>query len=59
MEKILEVRENYHRRRIHRFKKVRSKKVRIKILFSNGDRSARIYEVRIYNENSPYSFSNQ
>ena len=25
----------------------------------NGDRSARIYEVRIYNENSPYSFGNQ
>lgn len=48
--KILEVRGNYHRRRIHRFGKVKSKKVRIKILSSNGDRSARIYEIRIYNE---------
>jgi len=52
---------NYHRRRIHRFRSVRSQKLKITVLATNGDPSARIYEVRIYQEESvsqPESVSN-
>lgn len=47
--KLLEERGNYHRRRVHKFNEVECSGIAIEILSSNGDPSARIYEVRIYN----------
>ncbi len=44
------VKNNYQRRRIHRFPVARTSKVRILITATNGDKSARIYEIRAYNE---------
>ncbi|MEW6358884.1 MAG: FAD-dependent oxidoreductase [Planctomycetota bacterium] len=41
---------NYQRRRIHRFKPVNARKVRINVTKTNGSSTARIYEVRIYDE---------
>ena len=45
---IVCVRNNFHRKRIHKFKPVKSSKLRIDILATNGDRSARIFEIRVY-----------
>jgi hypothetical protein len=50
---LAEASGNYHRRRIHRFRSVRSRKLRITVLATNGDSSARIYEVRVYHEDGP------
>jgi len=47
---LAEVNGNYHRRRIHRFETVRSTCLRLTALATNGDPSARIYEVRVYHE---------
>ena len=44
---------NYHRRRVHRFRSVRSRKLRITTLATNGGPSARVYEVRVYQEEGP------
>jgi FAD dependent oxidoreductase len=41
---------NYFRRRVHNFDRVHSDRVRINFRETNGAKSARIYEVRIYNE---------
>jgi hypothetical protein len=41
---------NYTRRRVHTFDKIRTDKLRVNILATNGAASARIYEVRVYNE---------
>jgi len=41
--------ENYSRRRVHVFEGVSSDRLRIMILETNGNPSARIYELRIYN----------
>ena len=44
-----EVKDNYMRLRIHNFSdKIYCDQVRIKVLTTNGDKYARIYEVRIY-----------
>ena len=47
---LVEVRENYARRRVHRFDPVRSDRLRVVVRATNGARSARIYEVRVYQE---------
>lgn len=47
---ILLIKDNYVRRRVHRFDQVKAKKLRLKILSTNGAKSARIYEIRVYNE---------
>jgi hypothetical protein len=47
---MLQVEGNLHRRRIHRFDRTAGTKLRITVLATNGDRSARIYEVRVYRE---------
>ncbi|MDF7825172.1 FAD-dependent oxidoreductase [Pontiellaceae bacterium B12227] len=47
---VADVKDNYQRRRIHRFQTLETSHVRILITASNGDPSARIYEVRAYNE---------
>ena len=41
---------NYFRRRVHNFERIRSSRVRINFHETNGAESARVYEVRIYNE---------
>ncbi|MEO0793862.1 MAG: FAD-dependent oxidoreductase [Verrucomicrobiota bacterium] len=42
--------DNYQRRRIHRFSEVETSKFRVVVNQTNGDKAARIYEVRAYNE---------
>jgi len=49
-ETIIKVEGNYHRRRIHRFNTVSSNKLMLEIYASNGDPTARVYEIRVYNE---------
>ncbi|ADE53534.1 FAD-dependent oxidoreductase [Coraliomargarita akajimensis] len=49
-ETVVKVEDNYQRRRIHEFPTVQVDKVRVLITKTNGDASARIYEVRLYNE---------
>ena len=46
---LVSVSDNRHRFRINKFEKVKADRLRILITGTNGDRSARIYEVRIYN----------
>ncbi|MBD3289998.1 FAD-dependent oxidoreductase, partial [candidate division KSB1 bacterium] len=43
-------RDNYLRRRVHRFQRIRADKIKIQLLSTWGDPSARIYEVRVYDE---------
>lgn len=47
---LLEMTENYVRRRMHRFDGVRSDCVRLTVLATNGAASARVYEMRVYRE---------
>jgi hypothetical protein len=46
----VEVTDNYQRRREHRFEPLSTSKLRIEILGTNGDPSARLYEVRVYHQ---------
>lgn len=47
---VADVKGNYQRRRIHRFPEVKTSKIKVVVTATNGDKSARIYEVRAYNE---------
>ncbi|HUV06772.1 MAG TPA: FAD-dependent oxidoreductase [Spirochaetia bacterium] len=47
---LVRVKENYQRRRVHRFDRVTSRRVRLEISATNGDASARLYEMRVYQE---------
>jgi hypothetical protein len=47
---VVEEKNNYARRRVHRIEPATSNKVRITVHETNGAVQARIYEVRIYNE---------
>ena len=47
---LLSERENHHRRRIHTFDTVQSSKMRVQVNATNGADTARIYEVRVYEE---------
>ncbi|MEM3385577.1 MAG: FAD-dependent oxidoreductase [Nitrososphaeria archaeon] len=47
---IVDIKGNYFRRRVHKFDQVKADKLRIEIYKTNGDPSARIYEIRVYNE---------
>ena len=47
---VTDVKNNYQRRRIHRFDSVETEKIRVLITATNGDKSARIFEIRAYNE---------
>ncbi|MCI0391627.1 MAG: FAD-dependent oxidoreductase [Acidobacteria bacterium] len=47
---LIEVKENYVRRRTHRFDTVRSDRIRLQVMATNGAPSARVYEVRVYRE---------
>jgi hypothetical protein len=58
---VAEERDNYQRRRVHRFDAVTSGRVRLTVRETNGAASARVYEVRIYEETpaSTRKLSNQ
>ena len=47
---LLQIEGNFHRRRVHRLGKTMADKLRVTVLGTNGDRSARVYEVRVYQE---------
>lgn len=47
---VADVKNNWQRRRIHRFEPVKTSKIRVLVTATNGDKSARICEVRAYNE---------
>ena len=47
---LLQVEGNLHRRRVHRLDATMASRLRVTVLATNGDRSARIYEVRVYRE---------
>ena len=47
---LVDVAGNYQRRQIHRFDPVSSTKLRFEVQGTNGDPSARLYEIRVYNE---------
>ncbi len=42
--------ENFQRRRVHRFDPVKAKKLMLLVAATNGDRSARVFEIRAYHE---------
>lgn len=50
--RVAEVEGNYFRRREHRFDTVRTDRLRLNVLATNGAPSARVYEVRAYMEDS-------
>jgi len=47
---IVHCQDNYQRRKIHKFSPITTKKLQIEIYATQGDPSARIYEIRVYNE---------
>ncbi|MGJ8641605.1 MAG: FAD-dependent oxidoreductase [Opitutaceae bacterium] len=47
---VAEVENNYQRRQIHRFDAIKTAQVRVVVSATNGDPSARLYEVRAYKE---------
>ena len=46
--KVAQVEDNILRRRIHHFESIKTKKVRVNVLASNDNKTARIIEVRLY-----------
>ena len=47
---IASVRGNYHRRRVHKVERLATDRVHVSVHATNGAPSARIYEVRVYDE---------
>lgn len=47
---IEKVQLNYQRLRVHKFNPVTVSKLKVEVQATNGDKSARIYEIRVYNE---------
>ncbi len=47
---LAESKDNFQRHRIHKFKKVRANKLRLTIRATHGAPSARVFEIRAYNE---------
>jgi hypothetical protein len=48
--KLCEVKGNYQRRRIHKFSTIRTNKLKIEVLATNGYPAVQIYELRAYKE---------
>jgi len=48
--KVVEEKENFLRHKIHTFKKIKADKLRLTVNKTNGDKSARVFEIRAYNE---------
>ncbi len=49
-ETVVECKNNFQRKRIHTFTPLVADSVRLEVLATNGDRSARLFEMRIYHE---------
>ena len=49
---VAQIENNYLRHRVHYFEEIATKAIRITVLATNGDISARIFEVRCYHENA-------
>lgn len=47
---VAEVEGNYERRRVHRIERVKTDRLRLNVLATNGVPNARVYEVRVYDE---------
>lgn len=47
---MAKVEGNYKRRNVVKFERVRADALRLEVLATNGERSARVFEVRVYNE---------
>jgi hypothetical protein len=47
---LVEVTGNYVRRRVHPFERIQTDAIRLTVLTTNGSPSARVYEVRVYDE---------
>jgi hypothetical protein len=47
---LASARDNYMRRREHRFDRVDADQLRLKVLATNGGPTARVYEIRVYDE---------
>ena len=47
---LVKVEGNYRRRNIVRFETIKTDTLRVEISATNGDRSARVYEIRVYKE---------
>ena len=47
---VAEERGNFQRRRVHRFEAVDTSRLRLTVHATNGDKSARVFEVRAYDE---------
>ena len=43
-------RDNFLRRRVHKFQRITAEKIKIEVLSTWGDPSARIFEIRVYDE---------
>ena len=48
--RVFDVRDNYYRFRVHKFTTVSASRLMLKILSTNGDASARVYQIRVYKE---------
>lgn len=48
--KLARISDNYARQRVHRFERVDTDRLRLRILETNGGPTARVYEVRVYDE---------
>jgi hypothetical protein len=49
-QKVASVRDNYMRRRSHKFDAVSADKLRLTVLATNGAAMSRVYEIRVYDE---------
>ncbi|MCC6491064.1 MAG: FAD-dependent oxidoreductase [Candidatus Hydrogenedentes bacterium] len=47
---LVEAIGNYARRRVHRFERIQTDVLRLTVLATNGGPSARVYEIRVYDE---------
>lgn len=47
---VAQERGNFLRRQVHRFETVETSRLRLSVHATNGDRSARVFEIRAYNE---------
>ena len=47
---VAEVNANFQRRRIHRFERMETDQIRLTVTNTHGDRSARVFEIRAYDE---------
>jgi hypothetical protein len=49
---IGEFRDNFLRRRVHQFQRITAEKIKLEVMSAWGDPSARIFEIRVYDESN-------